>query len=146
MVEMSRAFLPVRLLAAALLTAGCGSTIEPSGPDLGGHWRGLAEIVGGSFSSPLDRTTPLDMTLRDDGGRLTGTGGGVDCRYFTYCGSFGTYSVVGSHDGERIRLQGTSIYGPTWTLEGRLAADGTLSGLVAGTEVPSSSWRMTRVP
>lgn len=127
-------------LALALLAgAACGHGIEPSGPDLSGRWRGQAEIGMGL-------ATPLDMTLRDDGGHLTGNGGGVDCRYFLYCGSFGTYSVSGTHDEGRFRLQGTSIYGPTWTLEGRLLPDGTLSGLVAGSEVPSSTWRMTRVP
>jgi hypothetical protein len=131
---------PTAALALALLAgAGCGRGIEPSGPDLSGRWRGQAEIGMGL-------ATPLEMTLRDDGGLLTGSGGGVDCRYFSYCASFGTYSVSGTHDADRIRLNGTSIYGPTWTLEGRLLADGTLSGLVAGTDVPSSPWHMTRVP
>jgi hypothetical protein len=131
----------IALVALWLVTSGCDNGISPSGPDLGGHWRGQVEVEG----TPLDEITPLEMTLRDVGGRVTGDGGGADCRYFTYCGSFGSYSVAGNHDEKRIRLFGTSIYGPTWALEGQLESDGSLSGVVRGTDVPRSTWRMTRV-
>ena len=128
------------VIALALLTAtaGCNSGIGPSGPDLSGRWRGQADVGMGL-------PTLLDMTLEDHGGNVTGSGGGVDCRYFLYCSSFGTYSVTATHDETRIRLSGVSIYGPTWTMEGRIEGD-VLSGPVAGTDIPSGNWRMTRVP
>ena len=125
------------LAALALLAGSCNSGLEPSGPDLSGRWRGQAEIGMGL-------ATPLEMTLKDQGGQITGTGGGADCRYFIYCGSFGSYSVTGTHDERRIRLNGVSIYGPTWTLEGRLDGD-TASGPVAGSDIPGGNWHMTRV-
>jgi hypothetical protein len=124
-------------LAVLAATGGCNSGIGPSGLDLSGRWRGQAEIGMGL-------PTLLDMTLQDQGGRLTGSGGGVDCRYFIYCSSFGTYSVTGTHDETRIRLSGVSIYGPTWTMEGRIDGEA-LSGPVAGTEFANSNWQMTRV-
>lgn len=126
-------------LAAALLVvaAGCGGDpIEPSGPDVSGRWRGSAPIG-------IGLATVLDMTLEDQAGSITGNGGGADCRYFAYCSSFGTYTVTGTHDEDRIRLHGTSIYGPTWTMEGRISGD-TMSGLVAGTAIPEGPWEMTR--
>jgi hypothetical protein len=127
-------------IALALLAAagGCNSGIGPSGPDLSGRWRGQADIEPGL-------PTILDMTLQDRGGNVTGSGGGVDCRYFVYCSSFGSYTVTGTHDETRIRLHGVSIYGPTWTMEGRIDGE-TLSGPVAGTGFPNSNWQMTRVP
>jgi hypothetical protein len=134
---MRRVFLGA--LAAALLaaTVRCGGNpIEPSGPDLGGRWRGTADIGVGL-------ATVLDMTLLDGDGTITGNGGGADCRYYAYCSSFGAYTVTGTHDAQRVRLSGTSIYGPTWTMEGRITGDA-MSGLVAGTAIPEGSWAMTR--
>jgi hypothetical protein len=139
---MARSFRK-ELVGAALALAlagsgGCHNTLEPSGPDLSGRWRGEA-VLG------MGLPTFLRMTLQDDGGRITGSGGEVDCRFFVYCSSFGTYTVSGTHDGTRIRLNGVSIYGPTWQLEGRIDG-GTLSGLAAGTDIPDGPWQMTRVP
>jgi hypothetical protein len=127
------------LLAVALATSvSCRNTLKPSGPDLSGRWRG--EVVLGT-----GLPTFLRMTLQDDGGRITGTGGEVDCRYFVYCSSFGTYTVTGTHDDTRIRLNGASISGPTWQLEGRIDGE-TLSGIAGGTDIPDGPWQMTRVP
>jgi len=124
-------------LAVVATLAACGHGIEPSGPNLGGHWRGAAVIGAGL-------PTPLDMTLADDGGQVTGNGGHVDCRYFTYCGSFGTYTVAGTHDDEWMRLQGTSIYDRTWLLEAHLEKDGTLAGTVTGSEFLRAPFTMAR--
>jgi hypothetical protein len=139
-IEVMRPAHVARGVSLALLAAagGCNSGLGPSGPDLSGRWRGQAEIGMGL-------ATILDMTLQDQGGSITGSGGGADCRYFVYCSSFGTYTVTGTHDETRIRLNGVSIYGPTWTLEGRLDGE-TASGPVAGTDIPSGNWQMTRVP
>ena len=49
---------PLALAAVATLAA-CGHGLQPSGPDLSGHWRGFATIGDGL-------PTPLDMTLADD--------------------------------------------------------------------------------
>jgi hypothetical protein len=125
------------LVAALLVGGGCRNSLEPSGPDLSGRWRGEAVLGTGL-------PTFLRMTLEDDGGRITGSGGDVDCRYFVYCSSFGTYTVTGTHDERRIRLNGVSIYGPTWQLEGRIDGD-TLSGLAAGSDIPDGPWQMTPV-
>lgn len=125
------------LATALLVGAGCGGNpIEPSGPDLDGEWRGYAAIGMGAAA-------PLVMNLDDQGGRITGTGGGADCKYFLYCSSLGSFSVTGSHDERRVRLFGTSIYGPTWTMEGTISGD-TMSGLVAGTDMPQGTWQLTR--
>lgn len=127
---------PLALAAVATLAA-CGHGLQPSGPDLSGHWRGFATIGDGL-------PTPLDMTLADDRGHVTGSGGNVDCRYFTYCGSFGTYSVSGTHDDEWMRLQGASIYDRTWVLEAHLERDGTLAGTVTGSEFLRAPFTMSR--
>lgn len=136
---MRRACLFRAAFVAALLGAlpSCDHALGPSGPDLSGRWVGQAELGSGL-------PTILDMTLQDAGGRITGSGGGADCRYFNYCGSFGSYTVTGTHDEARIRLSGASIYGPTWTLEGRIEG-GALAGAAAGSDIPDGSWRMTRV-
>jgi hypothetical protein len=124
--------------ALALALPGCPAPSEPL-PDLTGHWRGEARIATTALP------TPLDMDLTDAAGTLTGAGGGVDCRYFTTCGSFFSYTVAGSHDARRLTLQGRTPQGRTWTARGTLGADGrSLSGTISSDDFSSSPWSMTR--
>lgn len=127
-------------LSAAILAAiaGCGGNpIEPSGPDLTGEWRGSVAVGMGAAGVVV-------MNLQDHGGQITGTGGGADCKYFAYCKGFISFSVTGTHDEDRVRIFGTSSLGPTWTMEGTLTSCCTLSGLVAGSDIPQGTWDLTR--
>lgn len=127
-------------LSAAVLaaTAGCsGNPIEPSGPNLTGEWRGTVAVGMGAAGVVV-------LNLEDQGGRISGTGGGADCRYFAYCAGFWSFSVTGQHDERRVRIFGTSVSGPTWTMEGTLTDCCTMSGLVAGSDIPQGTWELTR--
>jgi len=89
--------------------------------------------------------TPLDMTLSDAQGSFTGSGGGVDCRYFVLCGSFYSYSVRGSHANLAITIEGTSDNGRRWTLRGTIQFDGTsMSGTGEGDDFEEGPWQMSR--
>jgi hypothetical protein len=126
----------------AAVTA-CGSS--PTSPDirhdLTGRWRGFAQIPTTALA------TPLEMTLADDEGRLSGSGGGVDCRYFLTCGSFYSYVVAGSHDSSTVRLTGETPERRTWTLTGTIDRGGLkMSGTISGSDFPSSPWEMTKQP
>jgi hypothetical protein len=85
------------------------------------------------------------MMLQDDDGILTGTGGGVDCRYYLTCGSFYSYVVTGSHDSSTLRLDGTTPEGRTWILRGTIDADGErMVGIASSRDFPDSPWQMSR--
>src|SRR6476660_2244911 len=99
------------LALSALAATSCGHDTTPL-LDLSGRWVGQADVWTPDIQSTLP--TYLAMTLIDQGGLLTGTGGGADCRYFPHCDSFGSFTVNGSHDDDSIRLVGVSQYGPTW--------------------------------
>ena len=103
------------------LWSGCANPLAPSQINLTGNWSGDAQI-GYGFD------TPLRMELTDVNGALTGTGGAswIDCRYYTYCGSFAGFTVSGTHNGSQIILDGNSIYGESWRLSGSLDSTGTL--------------------
>jgi hypothetical protein len=121
---------------------GCGdSPVAPSRRhDLTGRWRGFAQIPTTALA------TPLEMMLIDDG-ILTGTGGGVDCRYYLTCGSFYSYVVTGSHDSSTLRLDGTTPEGRTWTLRGTIDADGErMAGIASSRDFPDSPWQMSKEP
>lgn len=131
------------VLALVALLSGCDGPAAPELPpmrDLSGKWSGTA-IIGGGLP------TPLKMTLVDVNGTLTGSGGEVDCRYFVNCGSFYTYTVTGTHDRERITLNGVPPNDRIWTMVGTISRDGrVLSGTVTGKEVDLSPWSMVPVP
>jgi hypothetical protein len=127
----------------AVSSFGCGD--RPASPsqqhDLTGRWGGFAQI------STTGLATPLEMMLVDDDGILTGTGGGVDCRYFLTCGSFYSYTVTGSHDSSSVRIDGTTPEGRTWTLRGSIDAGGTrMEGIATSQDFPASPWQMSRQP
>jgi hypothetical protein len=134
------------LLASAVLAVGvpaCGGS--PTAPairhDLTGRWRGFAQI------QTTGLPTPLEMTLADRDGQITGTGGGVDCRYFLTCGSFYSYVVSGSHDSRNVTLTGETPDRRTWTLTGTVGSSGlAMSGTITGSDFPRSSWQMTKQP
>ena len=128
---------------AALAALACGSSPTGPLPDVSGPWVGQADVWTPDIQGTLP--TYLAMTLTDQDGRITGTGGGADCRFFPHCDSFGSFTVSGSHDDEGIRLVGTSAYGPTWTLVGRFQANGTLNGTGRGSTFQSATWQMARV-
>lgn len=134
-----------RLLIAGtcVATIGCGDS--PTAPevlqDLTGRWRGFAQI------SSIALPTPLEMTLTDAGGQLSGTGGGVDCRFFLTCGFFYSYVVSGSHDASRIQLTGETPDRRTWTLTGTLDARGqNVFCTIGGPELPVSPCQMAKQP
>jgi len=125
-------------LVVALALPACSSPTSP-GPDLSGHWQGEALIPTTGLP------TPLNMDLTDANGILTGSGGGVDCRYFTTCGAFYSYTVAGSHDGRRVSLQGRTPPGRGWMAIGTLGADGrSMSGTIFSDDFPTSPWNMAR--
>jgi hypothetical protein len=126
-------------LAAAVLAVsagGCGNPIEPSGADLTGEWRGPVAVGMGEAGV-------LVLNLEDEGGRITGTGVGA-CRDLPHCAGFRSFTVTGLHDERRVRIFGTSVSGPTWTMEGTLSNCCTMSGLVAGPDIPQGTWELTR--
>jgi hypothetical protein len=139
-----------RRTAAIILTGlvapgsfGCGDT--PASPsrqhDLTGRWRGFAEIPTTGLA------TPLEMMLVDRDGILSGTGGGVDCRYFLTCGSFYSYVVTGSHDSSSVTIDGTTPEGRTWSLRGSIDASGErMHGVATSQDFPASPWQMSREP
>lgn len=131
------------LILVALGIAACDSS--PAAPttlqDLTGRWRGVAHIPMTALP------TPLEMTLTDSDGQLTGHGGGVDCRYFWTCGSFYSYAVGGTHDTTTVRLKGETPEGRTWTLTGTVDAAGSnIFGTIAGPDFPASPCQMARQP
>lgn len=140
----SRRRLIVRVLVFACATAtACGGspTTPEVQPDLSGRWRGFAQIP----TTALD--TPLEMTLTDEHGTISGSGGGVDCRYFLTCGSFYSYTVTGSHGSTTVSLNGRTPEGRTWVLTGTISrTGGSMSGIVTGQDFPPSPWQMTKVP
>ena len=89
-----------------------------------------------------DRARPSD-----NGGTLTGAGGGADCRFFPMCGSFSAYTVSGTHDAVRVALNGATQGGRTWTLTGTLS-DGAsrMSGTGSGSEFGPSRWELQKRP
>jgi hypothetical protein len=128
--------------ALALLLDGCDGPADPTPPppepDVTGAWSGRGMW---GFGLP----TPLEMTLQDSSDSVTGTGGGVDCRYFVLCGSFYSYSVRGSHANLAITLEGTSDSGRRWTLRGTIQFDGTsMSGTGEGDDFAEGPWQMSR--
>src|SRR6185295_18075611 len=135
-----RACLSIALAVAALALSGCGDSVTGPVADLSGPWVGQADVWTPDIQGALP--TYLAMTLIDDHGRITGTGGGADCRFFPHCDSFGSFTVNGSHDDDGIRLVGISAYGPTWTLVGKLNADGSLGGTGRGSRFQSATWAM----
>jgi hypothetical protein len=128
---------------AAFIATACGDSLTGPLPDVSGPWVGQAEVWTPAIQGTLP--TYLAMRLIDQDGRITGTGGGADCRFFPHCNSFGSFTVSGSHDDDGIRLVGTSDFGPTWTLVGRIEADGSLRGTGRGSAFQSATWRMERV-
>ena len=123
---------------------GCGrspTAPAPPLPDLSGHWEGLIDIT----MWPLP--TPMAVDLTDNGGTLTGSGGGADCRFFPMCGSFSAYTVSGTHDAVRVALNGATQGGRTWTLTGTLS-DGAsqMSGTGSGSEFGPSRWELQKRP
>ena len=128
---------------AVIVSAACGES--PTSPevqhDLSGRWRGFAQIP----TTALE--TPLEMTLVDEGGRISGTGGGVDCRVFLTCGSFYAYVVTGTREDASVRLNGETPEGRRWLLTGTIDRSGAvMSGVVNASEFPASPFRMTKVP
>ena len=128
---------------ALIVSAACGES--PTAPaiehDLSGRWRGFAQIP----ITALD--TPLEMTLVDERGQISGSGGGVDCRVFLTCGSFYSYVVTGSRDAGNVRLNGETPEGRRWMLTGTIDRSGTvMSGVLNSSEFPTSPWQMTKVP
>ena len=107
------------LLLCVIFWSGCTNPISPSQINLTGNWSGDAQI-GYGFD------TPLRMELTDVNGVLTGTGGAswIDCKYYTYCGSFAGFTVSGTHNGSEIILDGNSIYGESWRLSGSIDSTG----------------------
>jgi hypothetical protein len=130
-------------IALAALASACSHSVTGPLLDLSGPWVGQADVWTPDIQGNLP--TYLAMTLIDSNGRITGTGGGADCRFFPHCDSFGSFTVNGSHDADSIRLVGISAYGPTWTLVGKLNADGSLGGTGRGSTFQSATWSMARV-
>ena len=129
--------------AFVLALAACGGA--PTAPriqqDLTGSWRGFAQIPTTGLA------TPLEMTLTDRAGQITGGGGGVDCRYFLTCGSFHSYVVTGSHDSSSVRLTGETPEKRSWTLTGTIDQSGVrMSGTITGGDFPPSPWHMAKQP
>jgi hypothetical protein len=137
---MGRCFLPAAALA--FLLGGCDGPSDPTPPtpepNLTGAWSGRGMW---GFGLP----TPLEMTLEDSSGSFTGTGGGVDCRYFVLCGSFYSYQVRGSHEKLAITIEGVSDSGRRWALRGTIQFDGaSMSGTGEGDDFDEGPWQMSR--
>lgn len=134
-------------------TAGCDrSPTAPTAPavplpDLSGRWVGSINITTTGLP------TPMAVDLTDRSGTLTGTGGGADCRFFSTCGSFGAYTISGTHDAVRVTLNGQTQHDQpqepvrTWTLTGTLSSSASrMSGTGSGSEFNPSAWDLARQP
>jgi hypothetical protein len=137
--------LGVLILASVISLSLAACDGSPNAPrirhDLTGSWRGFAQIPTTGLA------TPLEMTVTDREGQITGTGGGVDCRYFLTCGSFYSYVITGSHDSSSVRLTGETPERRTWTLTGTIDQSGArMSGTITGEDFPASPWQMVKQP